>query len=107
ELVSLAFDDECEGTYGRTLAYVWLGGDEALDLIDEYPTDEFEWDETEGDLPVVMINEWIVSRGFAQVYDEEWAPVADLRLGSRLVEAQSQAQSQKLGLWGNCEEEEQ
>ena len=107
ELVSLTFDEECQGVYGRTLAYVWLGGDEALDLIEEDPSDEFEWDETEGELPVVMINEWLVSRGFARVYDEDWKPVSELRLGSRLVEAESRAQSQQLGLWGNCEEEKQ
>lgn len=89
--VTLTFDQECQGVFGRTLAYVWLAPED-VDLADDEVAD------AEG---AVLVNELLLSRGFVRLYDEEW--VGDLRLQDRLDEAQAQAQARGLGLWSACE----
>jgi micrococcal nuclease len=89
--VTLSFDQECEGVFGRTLAYVWLPeGDIGLDPDDVVST--------EGG--AILVNELLLARGFARLYDEEWT--ADLRLDDRLRAAQAEAEARGLGLWSAC-----
>lgn len=83
--VTVTFDEECTDVYFRTLAYVWL-------------TDE----EDTGAEPL-LVNEWMLLEGHARVFDEDW--VAPLRLQQRLEDAQAQARSRGVGLWGACPDE--
>jgi endonuclease YncB( thermonuclease family) len=100
--VTLTFDSDCLGVFGRTLAYVWLTGDDARDLMEEDDRDSFEAPSDDGQ-PSVLVNRWLVEKGFARVYDEDFAPVNELRLGSDLQRAESDARSERQGLWGACE----
>ena len=81
EEVRVTYDvDTCEDTYGRTLAWLWLPGDNADD----------DW---------VLVNEWMVRQGFARVYEDFVDGVLyeqDLRF------AQELAVSEGRGLWGAC-----
>jgi micrococcal nuclease len=70
--VELGFDVEHLDRYGRTLAYVWLGGE--------------------------LFNETLVREGYAVV--TTFPP--DVRYVDRFVAAQRAAREQRLGLWGAC-----
>lgn len=70
--VKLEFDVERLDRYGRTLAYVWLGGE--------------------------LFNETLVREGYAVV--TTFPP--DVRYVDRFVAAQRAAREQHLGLWGAC-----
>jgi micrococcal nuclease len=70
--VELEFDVERLDRYGRTLAYVWLGGE--------------------------LFNETLVREGYALV--TTFPP--DVRYVDRFVAAQRAAREQHLGLWGAC-----
>lgn len=70
--VELEFDVEGLDRYGRTLAYVWLGGE--------------------------LFNETLVREGYAVV--TTFPP--DVRYVDRFVAAQRAAREQHLGLWGAC-----
>lgn len=70
--VELEFDVERLDRYGRTLAYVWLGGE--------------------------LFNETLVREGYAVV--TTFPP--DVRYVDRFVAAQRAAREQHLGLWGAC-----
>jgi micrococcal nuclease len=70
--VELEFDVERLDRYGRTLAYVWLGGE--------------------------LFNETLVREGYAVV--TTFPP--DVRYVDRFVSAQRAAREQHLGLWGAC-----
>ncbi|MFB3739861.1 MAG: thermonuclease family protein [Candidatus Velamenicoccus archaeovorus] len=70
--VRLGFDVERLDRYGRTLAYVWLGGR--------------------------LFNEVLVRRGFAVV--ATYPP--DVRYVDRFVAAQRAARAEGRGLWGAC-----
>ena len=80
--VTLTFDSECTGAFGRTLAYVWLSDDE---------------DSLEGAL---LVNEKLLQEGWVRLYDEDWT--GDLRLQERLEAAEAEARSRGLGLWSAC-----
>ena len=84
--VLLTFDHDCIGVYGRTLAYVWL---------EDEPTDA-------GPGPdALLINEWMLSEGYARLFDEDFGH--PLRMEDRLRAAQSDAQARGLGLWSACD----
>jgi micrococcal nuclease len=70
--VELEFDVERLDRYGRTLAYVWLGGE--------------------------LFNETLVREGYAVV--TTFPP--DVRYVDRFVAAQRAAREQHFGLWGAC-----
>jgi micrococcal nuclease len=70
--VELEFDVERLDRYGRTLAYVWLGGE--------------------------LFNETLVREGYAVV--TTFPP--DVKYVDRFVAAQRAAREQRLGLWGAC-----
>jgi micrococcal nuclease len=70
--VELEFDVERLDRYGRTLAYVWLGGE--------------------------LFNETLVREGYAVI--TTFPP--DVRYVDRFVAAQRAAREQHLGLWGAC-----
>lgn len=72
EDVELEFDVERLDPYGRTLAYVWLGGE--------------------------LFNETLVREGYAVV--TTFPP--DVRYVDRFVAAQRVARERHLGLWGAC-----
>lgn len=102
ERVTLTFDETCTDIYDRTLAYVWLYGDRAEDLIEDDLNDQFEYPEDEAEEPVVLVNEWMLAKGFARVYDSSDAPLSDLLLGGRLQSAENRARNSGLGLWSQC-----
>lgn len=81
--VTLTFDVECIGVYDRTLAYVWMPDEEAED--------------EEG----ILLNELLLLEGYVRLYEEDW--VDDLRMQQRLEDAQAEAQSKGVGLWGACD----
>lgn len=82
--VELVFDVDCTDTYGRTLAYVYL-------------TDPW----LEGDAEeVLFVNEWMLEKGYARLYDEDFAD--DIRQFDTLAAAESRALSGSKGLWGAC-----
>src|SRR5690606_24640006 len=66
--VTLTFDKECAGVFGRTLAYVWLAPDDVEVAEDEVA-------DAEG---AVLVNELLLARGVVRLYDEDW--VGDLRM---------------------------
>jgi len=92
--VILTFDAECYGVYGRTLAYVWLSAQDVQGQIDEGEVVD------DGSL---MLQEWLLSRGYVRLYDEDFSD--DLRLWSRLVAAEQEARARGLGLWSACADE--
>lgn len=95
ETVTVSFDTTCEGAFGRTLAYIWLPGD-------EIETTEFtEFDDPE-DYQSTLINEELLVGGFVTLYEE--GVTDDLRYQSRLEDAEAKAQALGLGLWTHCEE---
>jgi micrococcal nuclease len=102
--VQLTFDSECQGVFGRTLAYVWMEAQELEPLIDarlfEDLTDSSTFDEDD-DRPLMLINEYLLLGGFARLFDEAW--VDPLRWQPELVEATTIAQNRRSGLWGICE----
>ena len=98
--VTLTFDVDCEGVFGRTLAYVWLQGDDAEAVFDPADLDELA-DTTEAGDDSVLVNEYLLIRGFARLYDEDFAD--DIRLFDRLSSAETVARSRGAGLWASCE----
>ncbi len=93
--VTVSFDTECTGVYGRTLAYVWLDGEPASAVDDETVLT--------GDVEGELINETLLREGFVRLYEEDW--VDDLRLQQRLEDAEAEAKALGLGLWSACDEE--
>jgi micrococcal nuclease len=82
--VELSFDLDCVDIYGRTLAYVYL--------MDPW----LEGDDEE----VLFVNEWMVEKGYAKLYDEDFAD--DIYQFDSLAAAQSRASDGAKGLWGAC-----
>ena len=96
--VRLEFDTECEGTFGRTLAWVFI----------EVEPDDALSEELErlGDLGLqedgsysVLLNELVVRAGYAELYTD----IGDGRYDRRLIDAAQQAAFTDEGLWGFCD----
>jgi len=93
----LEFDEECEGNFGRTLAWVFIHGDaddplrEELEIYDSLGVND------DGSFEV-LVNELVVRAGYANLYDD----MDDGRYNARLYEAAQQAASGEEGLWGVC-----
>ena len=84
--VRLEFDLDCEGIYGRTLAYLYLS----------------EEDGETGESESLFINEELLKEGMARVYDADVEQAQDIRYIERFREAQLLAQTNGAGLWGEC-----
>ena len=102
--VRLTFDETCEDIYGRTLAYVWLVGDEADDLLlNSDVADLLEVRDADGDEPALMVNEYMIAFGFAALYgDDEDEYSGDIIHETRLQAAESRASVYQRGLWSAC-----
>ena len=99
--VSLTFDHECQGKYGRTLVYVWLTGHE-YDLAVAADQSVLDYPRTMPgtDGPALLLNEWLIGRGFARVFPEEL--FGEIVFQDELQRAESEASSRGLGLWAAC-----
>ena len=105
--VRLSFDVECVDVTGsqRTLAYVWLMGESAVDraVPNENDLDGIDLEHPfADDGPALLINEWLIGRGYARVYPEE--RFGEPIFGRRLRVAEVEAQRNSLGLWTACED---
>ena len=83
-LVQMSFDLDCEDTFGRTLAYLWIEAEE--DTATE----------------PVLVNELLIQEGYARVYEVDIAHAQDIRYLDRFRDAQTEAQEDGLGLWSAC-----
>jgi len=109
--VTLTFDNECEGIYGRTLAYVWLEGDElddvrdepgVEDLIDRSGGESSDTGITTEDVEErLLVNEWIISEGHATRFEEDFG-AGPLRYEGTLKSAEGAAEANGRGLWSEC-----
>jgi micrococcal nuclease len=82
--VRLSFDLECEDTYSRTLAYVWLPSTEDTGASE------------------IFINELTIVEGMSRLFDQDIGSALDIRYYNRFQAAQTNAQGQGAGLWGAC-----
>ncbi len=98
ERVLLTFDSECEGLYDRTLAYVWLYEEDARRLMSDREVDELLTETADG--PAVLVNEYMLRYGYAELYDEAFADELSLML--RLRAAVAEAEARLEGLWATC-----
>lgn len=103
ELVSgrtlrMEFDQDCTDIYGRTLAWLWLEGDDrqVLDLLADLDDYGMKSDGTYE----VLVNLLLVRAGYAEVYDQDFA--LDVRFIDELEDAEDDAADQGLGLWSAC-----
>ena len=100
ERVLLSFDAECQGIFGRTLAYAWLV-DAAYEKVENLPDVDRYTRSLPGETePALLLNEWVISRGYAEVFPEE--AFGSLLYQDQLELAQSDAQVAQRGLWGVC-----
>lgn len=100
--VRLEFDQECEDTYGRTLAWLWIEGDSDDPIWDELVDLELEGLDVEEGTFEVLFNEYIVRAGQAGRYEESFAEA--VRYFERLGVAEELAAQEGLGLWDACTE---
>lgn len=98
--VTLTFDAECTGVFGRTLAYVWLTGS-SYDRIAALPEVEDYVRNIPGDPdPALLLNEWMIAQGYAEVFPEE--AFGRITFQDELERAEADAKSASRGLWGSC-----
>ena len=84
--VTLEFDRNCTGEFGRTLAWVFLA------------------DEADTDNEPINVSVWMAERGFARLYTE--FEFDELRYATQLRAAEQSAQAARAGLWDACVDEE-
>lgn len=93
----LEFDTECEGNFGRTLAWVFIEVEaddpiaEELQRLDEIGLQE------DGSYEV-LVNELVIRAGYARLYSD----IGEGRYDGRLIEAAQQAAFGDEGLWAVC-----
>lgn len=98
QTVRLEYDVECEGVFGRTLAWVWLEGSDpsVVALLEELDglglVDETSYE--------VLVNELLLRAGYADLYVGDVAN--NIRYSDRLDEALEEAEEDGEGLWGEC-----
>ena len=112
ERVRMEFDVECEGVFGRTLAWVFLEDPSASTIntieqvngfSDEQGTDLDSSDDEElsADSDEILINEVMIRAGYATLYESDVA--SNIRYTDRLEEAEEEASELSRGLWGACD----
>jgi endonuclease YncB( thermonuclease family) len=96
--VALSFDTTCADVYGRTLAYVWLVGEDTVGI-------EARWVRTgwDGDpvAPAVLVNELLLGIGACASYPPETG--GELVHQERLDRAADEAMREGLGWWASCQ----
>ena len=98
--VLLTFDEECQGVFGRTLAYVWLTGS-AYDRLAIHPDAPEYTREVPGDgTTAILLNEWLVGQGYAYVFPEE--QFGRILWQDDLEAAEDRARTLGRGVWGEC-----
>lgn len=100
QVVLLSFDRECTGVFDRTLAYIEIDLDIALQIIPEDDVQEVLSLSRADEEAMLNVNVWMLWAGLAERYDAEW--VEPLRLDPLLIAAQRLAQSQRRGIWADC-----
>ena len=100
ELVTLTFDADCTGAFGRTLAYVWATGDLYDDLARDRRIEALTDYPFGGEEPAVMLNEVLLRLGWARQYPEEI--VGALYYQGRLDAAAAAAAADRIGLYAAC-----
>lgn len=88
--LTLTFDQDCLGIFGRTLAYAYLSPNEV----------DVEPDEVSNADDAVLINELMLARGNARLIPAE--QFGTLRLQAQLEQAETQARARQLGLYAEC-----
>lgn len=83
--VTLEFDRDCTGEFGRTLAWVFVS------------------DVDEPDDAAINVSLWMAREGYARLYTE--FEFDTLRYAQQLRVAERSAQSARVGLWGACIDE--
>jgi endonuclease YncB( thermonuclease family) len=99
ETLRLEFDQDCTDIYGRTLAWLWMEGDDPsvvrlLEDLDGYGL------RSDGSYEV-LVNVLLVRAGYAEVYDKDFA--LDVRFIDELEDAEDDAADEGLGLWSECQ----
>lgn len=99
--ITVTFDRTCLDIYQRTLAYVWLVGDE-VDHLRHEPGIERHLYRLGGDTDAdaLLVNEWVIAQGHGRVYEPEI--FGALAYQQRLDLAQAEARERGRGLWGAC-----
>ena len=98
--ITLSFDHECEGKFGRTLVYAWLVDEEYADIASNPGISDYERTVPGYDTPGLLVNEWLVGQGYAQVFPEEL--FGEILYQNELERAESEAMAAGLGLWSLC-----
>lgn len=93
----LEFDDECEGNFGRTLAWVFIDV-ESDDPLAEHLVSLDNFGVQEDGSFEVLVNELVIRAGYARLYSD----IGEGRYDRRLIEAAQQAAYSGEGLWGVC-----
>jgi micrococcal nuclease len=102
--LTFSFDSECEGVFGRTLAYAWMDLEDAEQVLDTRFLDEILDSETfddSSDRPLVLLNQYMLVAGFARLFAEE--RFERLRWERQFIAAERVASVRKYGLWAACE----
>lgn len=98
--VTLTFDAECQDVYLRTLAYVWLKGSGLDRLAGDPDLDTYLRTIPGEDEPALLVNEWVISRGWAEVFPEE--AFGRILYQDELELAEADAVQRARGTWGVC-----
>ena len=93
----LEFDEECEGNFGRTLAWVFVDV-ESDDPLAEHLIELDDFGLQEDGSFEVLVNELVIRAGYARLYSD----IGEGRYDRRLIEAAQQAAFSDEGLWGVC-----
>ena len=81
--LSLTYDQECFGHFGRTLVYAWLRGDPAIEMADSNGLNDLLWAwDGDNEQPALLLNEALLALGHAVLY-----PGSSLLLQERLDRA--------------------
>ena len=87
-VLTLSYDRECTGVFGRTLAYLWLDLEDAYARLGEDAVEDvlsLHREDVE-DEPMVLLNTYLLLRGYVRRFDEAW--VAPLRYDAEFAAAE-------------------
>ena len=98
EKIILEFDVECEDIYSRTLAWIFIEGDDPE--VAGWMADFEIMGLNEDGSYRLLVNELILRAGYATVFQGEVAK--NIRYTDRIEKAEEDAESERLGLWSVC-----